>query len=192
MLSKVPRVSEILDLMPWCKVEAGFIGEEGLSLKARFGTAAHRMFGKVAEKSGDWSAVEKMLGRIPSSPLRDHADAVYRFLRDTGAKPIHIEQRITTKEFTGQPDLICGLTPAEFWLIDFKTGKMMRPRHEVQLAAYSMLAEAYWRIAVGRASVVEISAGRYKVRDVAATDIERHKKAFLAACELWHWQKSQN
>jgi RecB family exonuclease len=190
MNSKIPRASEILDLMPGCAIDPRFVTEEQLSVKARFGTAAHKMFSKAMQPNGeDWTDQERRLLNNPPSPLRDNALAVLRFRRDTGIRVLHSERRLTTARFTGMPDAIAQ-DDNGYWLIDFKTGKIQRPRHEVQLAAYGVLSLVCLQLAIKRFSVLEVSAGRYKVIDIPNHRIEAHQNAFLAAVDLWHWRET--
>lgn len=188
-MKQIPRVSEILDLIPGCAIDPRFVAEEQLAVKARFGTAAHRLFHEVAT-SGDWEAKERRLRVGPPSPLQDNALAFLRFLRDTGICIVHSERRLATSRFTGQPDLIAKQADGSFWMIDCKTGKIQRPRHEVQLAAYGVLSVVCLQIAISRYSVLEVSAGKYKVVDVQNHRIEAHQNAFLAAVDLYHWRET--
>ncbi len=189
-MSKLLRVSTILDRL--CPLERGVISDEELSIKARFGTATHKLIHRVARAwdPQNRAKAERWLGRLKPSPLAENARAFFRFLSDTEPSLVRSEVQLVDRilGFCGRPDLL--LAPA--WLIDIKTGEPQL-RHEVQLAAYAHLFfgdRGMSGVAMRpRCSILRIRNGTYRVFDVSHDRIASHWKAFRAQLEIEQWRR---
>lgn len=176
------RVTRMIDGLPGCSMEdMSRLTEEELTIKARFGQQAHRLWHRSASGPPiDWDA-------FPESPLKNYGMQFEKFRRDTRLQIIHAEKDLVGRWFGGRPDLICRDDNFSTWIIDAKTGKLCL-RYEVQLAAYGLLALEVLGLRVQRFSILEVSEHRYRIRNVDPERIKHHATAFEARLAIQKWE----
>jgi PD-(D/E)XK nuclease superfamily len=183
-MPKKDRVTRMIDGMPGCSMEdICFMSEEELTIRARYGTAAHKLWHRsVSGPPIDWS-------QMPESPLTNYGRTFEKFRRDVRLQIIHAEKDLIGRDFGGRPDLICTDDNFSTWVIDAKTGKLCL-RYEVQVAVYGMLAMEVLHLQPARYSILEVSEHRYRVRDIPLPRIRDHQEAFAARVKIRKWEES--
>lgn len=177
------RTTRLIDGLPGCSMQdISRLTEEELTVRARFGQEAHRLWHRSAAGPPiDWNA-------MPDSPLKNYGQQFEKFRRAVYLQIMHAEKDLIGRQFGGRPDLICRDHNFMVWIIDAKTGKLCL-RYEVQLAAYGILALEVLGLKVERYSILEVSEHRYRLRDVPLTDIKRHAEAFRARLAIQSWEE---
>jgi hypothetical protein len=180
----VPRVTSILDgietdtwLDNWKRTVGAREAELIRKNAAALGTRVHSLIaGEQVQQPTD---LERACAQGGLDWLYKHVDEVLQY-----------ELRMVDGElgFGGTVDAIVRMKNGTLAVIDWKTSKKLQPRHNLQTAAYAMLARAAG-YDIEERYVVRLwkddQAGRVSTRKCQNP---RDFDAFRAAVVIWHWR----
>lgn len=90
---------------------------------------------------------------------------------------------------TGKEDKATGLLKPEWWIIDYKTSKTMRPSMGLQLVSYKQALQELHGIKA-RTAILQLVAGPSPVRHYRFKEFDEPFEVFKAHLTIFNWQQA--
>jgi len=133
--------------------------DAAFKLAAERGTFFHKAMKLVADGVFNGLIEESM----KENEMYDDIKIGQKWFEDNVKEIICAEKTFFSKlKFAGTVDLIAKLKDDKIYIIDYKTGSIINRKHELQLAAYTSLAEKELKIKINKRMILQINDNKLK------------------------------
>lgn len=155
-----------------------------LEQTSEFGTIAHSVVQGIVDK--DNAEVLQPKDALMALDLDNLAKKFSKLLSNHEWKTIYTEHTLISRDlgYAGTLDWLCELDGKKT-LIDFKTSKMVKTNHILQLGGYDNLLKNVENIDVEQHGIILISADKCKLHIIDEEEIKTAKEAFNILYEFY-------